>query len=499
MMQRRGRGAAAPQPVSQTYKGLQPGEHIIYRGRPHWLYLLVGSWRIVIIGFGLTALIMIGHGLAMLAPALPLALVVLFILCCLPFVRWFLNDLNVWLFRSYILTDWRVIDVFGTSVTGELRDQAPLERIQQVRVNRANPVAAWLDIGEIDIITAGNKGDIKLNGVRHPRELARMISVAQVNRVPVGPKPVEILNPALRAMWDKLEQPDETPLPTSPLGRLTPAGWVPPRNVPLALLNGEQVLDVYHRHWFALLLREVKPICVVLVGLVIAVLSTLFGNPRAGSEPVVIVLACWFIAFVWGLGVYLNFIDDVLLLTTHRLVDIDRLFFVFSETRKEVRYSKVQDVQVDMPLVGQIFGYGTILVETAGRIDNIEMNYIPKPLAIQDRIQAFSTAASERTEMTMRKIRYRQEFRRWMANVLNELVIQIPDVRGLAMLDAARVLRDAGLRLVVVAERPDPATPPGTVLEQVPHDGTTAVRGNEVRVILSRHAAPVGGRARARP
>ena len=109
---------------------------------------------------------------------------------------------------------------------------------------------------------------------------------------------------------------------------------------------------------------------------------------------------------------------------------------------------------------------------------------MPKPVEVQNRIFARMDAAESRTQRTIRRYR-RREFRRWMGMLLNDMVVEVPDVRGLSVLEATGRVRAANLRLIVGEERYDPNVPPGRVLEQMPREGSTALLGSEVTVLLS--------------
>ncbi len=480
------RQPAAGATPSTEFKDLQPGEHVLAVWRPHPLWVVVGSWRLVVFLVVLFGLYLFVRVLAAFSAPLPFIVLGVFLLFSVHVIRWIGQDLNYWLFRKYILTDWRLVDSWGAVY--QYRDQAQLDHIQHMQLNRANLIAALFDIGDVHVMTSSVESDVHLDGVHHPREIVRRIYSAQVMHGPVGPQPVEVRHPAIRAIWPKLAAPDETPLTTSPLGRLTPRGRVP-GHPPIAMLNGEQVLDRYHRHPIVFLRQLLLPLGVTAGGFFIGWLYSVSNTAHLGSLPAVFMLGSLLVALLWSVILWLNYIDDFFLLTTHRVVDVDRLFFVLSESRREAMYSKVQDVRVEVTLWGQLFGYGHITVETAGRTPNIRMDHIPNALDVQNRIQACATAAKERGDMKQRQMRHGREFHRWMANVLNEVVVEVPDVRGVGLLDAAAHLRPLGLRLVVEAERPALGVPPGVVLDQVPLVGTTAVRGNEVRVTLSRRAA----------
>jgi len=63
--------------------------------------------------------------------------------------------------------------------------------------------------------------------------------------------------------------------------------------------------------------------------------------------------------------------------------------------------------------------------------------------------------------------------------------IRVPDLRQRDIKAARRQLRESGLRLGKVGERPDNRYPPGTILEQRPDPGSLARRGRHVDVLVA--------------
>ncbi|HEY7985061.1 MAG TPA: PASTA domain-containing protein, partial [Ktedonobacterales bacterium] len=155
------------------------------------------------------------------------------------------------------------------------------------------------------------------------------------------------------------------------------------------------------------------------------------------------------------------------------------------EGRKQADYTKVQDVRVNVStLVARILNYGDIIVETAGRLPNIEMTSIPSPFAVQDLIFTRMNALKER-DLARAANRQRLENRRLIAGTMNQILVAVPDVRRLTLLDAGEALRQVGLKLVVDSERPARGVPPGSVVTQMPGPKVTALRDSEVYVVLS--------------
>jgi hypothetical protein len=191
----------------------------------------------------------------------------------------------------------------------------------------------------------------------------------------------------------------------------------------------------------------------------------------------------------WAVLIYLNFVDDIFVLTTNRVIDIDRLVFVLTEYSNDAPFSRVQDIHVEVGLLGNILGYGTIVVETSGRKYPVKMTDVPHALRLMDRIFALINELKER-ESAVALNKQKKENYKWLSTVLGEMLVSVPDVRGMPVLSAISQARAAGLKLVVDVERPAPGSPPGTVLAQRPSPGTTELTENELRVTLSGRGVP---------
>lgn len=467
-------GAAQRQ---QTFKGQGIGEVVTFVARPHPLWYLVSSWRLLLLGLVLLGLFFVGDLLAVFGVPPLIFWAILLLLGGFHLTRWIAEDLNTWLFRKYILTDWRVIDDLG--IFYRVRRQVGIDRIQEVRVARTSPLAMIFDIGDIVIRSAGLQGVLKLEGVHHPQQTARLIRIEQVNRgMKYAAKLVDIDAPALRPAWQHLDGRDD-PAPPPPVPSRSAH-----RHLPIDFMPNEIVLECIRRHWFCYVYRARWAFAVLGGGMLLAFVGGGTGVAHWSALTWAICLGAIIIGGLWALTVYLNYADDFLVLTTHRVIGLNRLYFIFADTTNEVSYRKIQDVLVDISPLGQMLGFGTITIETAGLADNVTWDYLPDVNNLQDRIYTRIDAAEGRSERTKRRLR-RLEFGRWSALLLNYVHPQVPAMRGVSLVAAARRAQAAGLRLIVEAERPVLNMPPGIVMEQMPSEGTTATRGGEVRVVLS--------------
>lgn len=253
-------------------------------------------------------------------------------------------------------------------------------------------------------------------------------------------------------------------------------------------MPGEVVVEVIRRHWITFVMRAWPAFATaavfVLLGGLLGVAGGVVGGAAVGAAPLALVALGLLIGGGWALGVWLDYADDLLILTTHRVINLERTLYVIAQSTAEARYSTIQDIQVDIPPMGQILHFGTLDIETAGRARDIQLNFMPRPRELQDRIFARIAAAEARAEHAQRRNR-RMEFSLWMGTLLNGMVPQVPDVRGLPALEAAGRVRASRLRLIVREERYEPRMPPGVVLAQTPSAGSTAVVASDVAVVLS--------------
>jgi hypothetical protein len=469
---------------TRTFDGQLPGEQVVWIKRQSPWYLLITAWPLVIGLLGLGALVNllgVGPGAARLLEIVIAVALLVYLL------YWLFTGFWTWLFTLYILTDQRVITSQGYfhRTTGEL----PLKSVAQVLVERMNALQITLHVGDLMVRPLGTP--LNLPGVANPREVADSILAVQDDPslgadLAAGGAPIpSVRNQRLRDALDKLAQPMAAPVPPTLIR--APFGGLLHRKIPIRLFEGEAVVEVVYRHWWVLLVRELPALAGMALGIGLGLFLRL-SSPVAAYSTLVL------IAGVLGGGlfvvlVYLNYVDDVFVLTTHRVIDVDRLLFILSEYSNDAPYARVQNVHVERNAIGQALGFGTIVVETSGRRYPVTMSDIPHAFAVMDRIFFLLNQTKERDNVNIVN-KQKQENHRWIATVLDELLVPVPDVRGLPYLDALARAKAAGLKLVVDAERLARGRAAGVVLDQVPSPGVVELPENEIRVILSGRGAP---------
>lgn len=472
----------APPPPGDTFvfRDLNPGERIVWIRRQTGLYLVATGAPLVLLALGLALLyVWLGGTLPGLVFLIGLGLLALLV------IRWAAVDLWNWFFQFYVLTNERVIRSRG--YFSRDRGEIPLKSVAQVRVEQPNPFFTAMRIGNVVVRPIGT--ELELSGLRYPRDVADTILAMQedpkfglpVAATPPSPRPPAVKSKRLQTALDDLAQPAPMPAAPVPVVRAPFMGFLH-RKIPIKFIEGESVVEVVYRHWIVLLKDELIAIAILLVGIVAGVLLSIAGVH--GLTPFEVVLLGILIGGFTGTLIYMNWADDVFLLTTHRVIDIDRLIFILSEYSNDAPYARIQQVRVRRNALGRFLGYGSIVVETSGRRSPLQMENIPGAYHVMDSIFEQINLLRER-EAVAAINRQKQENLKWMATVLNDLVITVPDVRGRSVVAAASEVRKAGLKLVVEAEHPSRAQAAGTVLAQVPAPGTSAVADAEVRVVLA--------------
>lgn len=91
----------------------------------------------------------------------------------------------------------------------------------------------------------------------------------------------------------------------------------------------------------------------------------------------------WFVAFVMGFVVWLNYITSDFAVTDKRVMMREGFFYRHSN---EIRISTISQVNVDQSLIGQMLGYGTVSIKTFGAFDVYPI--ISKPVVFQKVVNA---------------------------------------------------------------------------------------------------------------
>ena len=142
-----------------------------------------------------------------------------------------------------------------------------------------------------------------------------------------------------------------------------------PKELHRYLISAETVIFVLHRHWIILLEPSLSAIAGL--GAVVLVGSNAPGTPSR------IMFVLWLLLLLRLAYRIFEWHHEVFLCTSSRLMLVHGLL-----TRKVdiMPMTKVTDMRYDRSLIGQIFGYGVFILESAGQDQALSrINFSPDP------------------------------------------------------------------------------------------------------------------------
>ena len=142
-----------------------------------------------------------------------------------------------------------------------------------------------------------------------------------------------------------------------------------PKELSRYLIPAETIIFVLHRHWIVLL----EPSLTAIAGLGGV---ALVGSKAPGTLSRIMFVVWVLLLFRLAFHVF-EWHHEVFLATSSRLMLVHGLL-----TRKVdiMPMTKVTDMRYDRSLVGQIFGYGVFILESAGQDQALSrINFIPDP------------------------------------------------------------------------------------------------------------------------
>ncbi len=193
--------------------------------------------------------------------------------------------------------------------------------------------------------------------------------------------------------WLKLDRQDFLIFDRQEEGRIIPKLTPSPATLKIRREEGErkqvswlatdEALLLYdRRHWF-ILVRKLIP-GLIMAGIFLLLLLANWGLPLESVgllRPItwgVGVLA--FLAGLWG---WLDYLNDFLFVTSKRIVQQDKVIF-FSESRREASLNQIQNISVATGFLGNLFGYGEVVIQTASKQGNIVFDFAPDPANMRD-------------------------------------------------------------------------------------------------------------------
>ena len=355
------------------------------RRRRHWFFLANRlAWPLLVL---LAALILVfvpaEEGAQTLLTALALVVGVIGLL----WVAWRLVD---WLNDYYVVTTMRVAHREKTLLIRETRDEAPLDKVQNVNLSQG-VIGNYLDFGRLVIETAAAVGisRVSFNYVPEPAIVQQLI-FQQMQRVRAGEaiESHQLIREKLESRLD-LGPRLSIPRPVIPVEEAPPPGE--PRRVGISQRLGQvtwkQLFWVqkweadrvtWRKHWLKLLAVIWLPLLTmtVIVGLLVLFLST---DTRAPTI-LVLIMGLGLANLFWLWWNWANWGNDLYIVTNDRIIDSERLPLGFRQQRTETTFDKIQNVSFNIPgPVATILNYGTVSIFTAGTEGKLDFLWVRNP------------------------------------------------------------------------------------------------------------------------
>ena len=413
------------------------------------------------------------------------------------------KDFLLWWIETVIITNKRIIIWKG--LLTPTRQQVPLERVVQVGVDQRNPWSKLFAYGDVHLYLVG--GRVDLHEVPNPKKVRddfeRIKEEAKQNKKPPEPHP-EPENPDLRQVLAKLAQKDPLPKLPNPdekyAHRQRPGGKRGPLRRfagPLRLESDvhyisadEETVMYIQRSKYVLALKLILPILVLLATIVL----TLYF-PHLFPYTAFAILAI----LVWIVLTIINYFDDVFILTTKRIIDIERRLVILDEEHKITEYGQIKEINVKVSNpIFLLLSVGDVIVETPGTNPNIELTHIDHPFSIQDILLALKEYKDKADKIKAKNER-KDELNQWFGTVLDTMEKTVlgrgvPNLEKLDLFVAAQRAREFGMKVVPVGEDASyPNIESGLIVAQNPLPGTLMqVESNNpeerplIQVILSK-------------
>jgi membrane protein YdbS with pleckstrin-like domain len=145
------------------------------------------------------------------------------------------------------------------------------------------------------------------------------------------------------------------------------------------LQNGENVALVVRKHWFVLTKPALFFVAVLFFG-------TLRNSKLYGFEGMIKIFFPYALAIAIGFFIYcwLDRRTNIWVVTNNRLIDESG---VISRNTKENKLDKINDIIVNQTVLGRMFGFGSVVVQTAAAIETV-IDFVEKPQELRDTVNA---------------------------------------------------------------------------------------------------------------
>lgn len=494
------------------FSGQQPDEVVDKIVREHWGVLVKSA--LLPLGALILLIIIILASVTVANPSWPI-LELIAVVITAGALGWFIwKDFIKWYSHTYIITNQRIFHSSG--VFQPTSETKPLEKVIQVGIDMNTFWGFILRYGTVHVYLAG--GDLIMKNIPRPTKVKEKIdAICESIKAskPEAAKPPRPAHSEVAAIIDglakakeppKLENADEQAekqyIQRHPHGRLGPRrtfGGILRIPCNVRYTSGEYTVKYIQRSRYVLYRQITIPVLLLLGTLVLAVYAPSTSASFTGSH-----LTQWWIGtgivvilllLITG-ALYINYADDVYILSNKRIIDIHRRF-IFLEESIDLEYKNIKDIKVEIPSVVQHFAdVGTVSIGAAeSKAPPIKLLTIDHPSSVHEKILEIKNHGTKAEEVK-KENDLKKELHTWFGNVITNLVVTTPVIKGapnLENMDLKGAMEEAseqGFQVTVVGEEPSkPGIPPGRVIHQNPPSGTVIQPGGKIQIVLSRKAS----------
>ncbi len=486
------------------FRGQQPDETVKMVLRRHKFFLIAPALPLVGAIIGLFVVIGLSGYFPQAGPFWTLLEYILAIAIIIASGYFLYNDLALWWLETTIITDKRILSWKG--FLNPSREEIPNQNVVQVAVDQRSPWSLLLSYGDLHFYLVGGKG-LVLKHIPNPKKvrdsLNNITTQAKQGAQKPPSQPAVFSDPDLTEVLAKLAKNEDVPTlpdadqkyahrqrPDRPRGPLRTFGG--PLRLPcdVTYTTDEYTVKYIQRSLYVLVGRLILPI-LLLVAAIIATFSVSSIFPWTSVAILVILLSIGYII--------INYIDDVYILTSKRIIDIERRFLFLDEQHVITEYAQIREIKVQMRNPIEIaFDIGHVIIETPGNNPNIMMSLVDHPFSIQDMIIAIK-GFQGKVDKIKTKNDLKNELNTWFGDVLTVLEKKmvnrgVPNLQKLDLWTAAELARELGMKVVPVGEDPSyPNIAAGLIVAQNPLPGTLMHTDSQdpedkpqIHVILSR-------------
>ncbi len=386
---------------------MEPQEQMVLQRRRHWFVLVVRLLPPVAL-----LLLSLAIDLFALVAALLQGLATVVTVLAVLWTLWRLID---WLNDYYYVTTERVAHLEKTLLFMERRIGAPLDKVQNVAVDRrlignllnfGNLIVETASVAQISRVVFDYVGDpeqiqaVIFEQMRRLRagellESRRMIRTRLEGRVDLGVRP-EIPRPVISVEESAGETTPQRPSWRRRFLDSTVGGmfWIERR---------EDGQVIWRKHWLKLLQAILLPLLVFLGGipcLLVAGLGVLLASPLG----LVLLVVLGGASLLWLWWNWTNWGNDLYIVTDNGIIDTEALPLGFRSSRTETTFDKVQNVNYVIPNpIATIFDYGTVTIYTAGAEGKLDFPWVKGPAHVQMEIFSRLGAYEERQRRQRRQ------------------------------------------------------------------------------------------------